>query len=136
VFQGIKYFKDGRRVNLTSHATATPSAAHVAAAKGLSEGGDGDVEIGAVVSVTHECPELVQIANELMSACHSLSIVEGHPAGDPLEVELFRKYTGICCCCCCCCCCCFCVYVYILFHLTLTFPAILELQALPVGRWW
>jgi magnesium-transporting ATPase (P-type) len=108
VFQGIKYFKDGHRVNLTSHATATPSVAHVAAAaQGLSEGGDGDVEIGAVVSVTHECPELVQIANELMSACHSLSIVEGHPAGDPLEVELFRKYTDICCC--------FCVYVNILF---------------------
>eukprot|EP01034_Spumella_vulgaris_P033697 gene33697-41572_t len=31
---------------------------------------------------------VTQIANEIMSTCHSLSIVDGYVVGDPLEVEL------------------------------------------------
>ncbi len=34
-----------------------------------------------------------QVANEIMSTCHSLSVVDGKVVGDPLEVELF-SYAG------------------------------------------
>ncbi len=37
---------------------------------------------------------VTQIANEIMSTCHSLSIVNGEIVGDPLELELFQTAGG------------------------------------------